>query len=136
MDFLSDRISLYEHLEYAALYGGTVTQNLGLNRIFSDYVCYEIDSGLAQWRLWYKGRMREQQKIGKGKWSSRYKDLNDVLGVTEALRRGGWEGKELTHVSGDYKTAVIEAAKKGLPPPDIHEWMAKQQEELTGVSED
>jgi hypothetical protein len=124
--FLSDRVALYELCELCHEFpgAGTPTQYTGLNRRFSDSVCAEIDKGLAQYRIWYTGRMKQQQKVGKHRYKPAFQTLDDVLGVTEALRRGGWDGQELTDVSGDYKQAVIEAAKKGLPAPDINMWMA------------
>ena len=134
-DFLSDRYFLYQICEMCHTFpgAGTPTQYLGFGRYFSDRVCAEIDIGLAQFRGWYTSRMEQRRKVGKHKWEPTYKNLDEVLGVTEALRRGGWDGKELTDVSQDYRQAVIAATKKGLPPPDITVWMANRD---AGASEE
>jgi hypothetical protein len=125
--FLSNRILLYEVIELCATFpgAGTPTQYLGLNRVFSDWVCAEVDKGLAQWRIWYQGRMQQMQKSGRHSWRPKYKTLNELLGITEEVRRGGFTGKDLTDVSALYKRAVVEAAKQGEPPPDAEEWFAK-----------
>jgi hypothetical protein len=134
---LSNRILLYEVIETCHAFpgAGTPTQFLGLDRVFSDWVCAEIDKGLAQWRLWYQGRMHEMEKSGKHSWRPKYQTLDALLGITEAERRGGFAtGGELTDVSTAYKNAVIEAAKKGLPPPDAAQWYAEFQ--ATGVDDE
>jgi hypothetical protein len=128
-DFLSDRLLLYEidclcH-RYAG--AGTPTQYLGLNRIFSDSVCAEVDKGIAQFGLWVEGRIQHRKKVGKHKWEAAHKTLGEALGIVEEARRGGWHsGAELRDVSLDYRNAVFEAKKKGLPPPDIADWLAAQ----------
>jgi hypothetical protein len=135
--FLSNRIYLYEVCELCRVFpgAGTPVSYLGLNRYFSDYVCAEIDKGLAQWVRWYDARMKERKKSGKFSTQPVHKTLDEVLGITEALRRSGWEndGRGLTDVSRDYKQAVIAAAKRGEPPPDVEVWMREQ---ASGEAED
>ena len=99
-----------------------------MDRVFSDAVCAEVDKGLAQYVRWYESRAEEQRKVGKHKYKRKYDTLDELLGVTEAQRRGpyGMDGAKLTEVSGDYKRACIEAAKAGLPMPDITQWLAKR----------
>lgn len=52
--------------------------------------------------------------------------MSEVLGIDEVERLGGFDEQELRTTSWGYKEAVIEAAKKGEPIPDIEEWLAAQ----------
>ncbi len=127
--FLGDRILLYEICEACRVFPGLIspTHFYKLDRKYSDAICAQIDQGLAQYVRWYEARKEERKKSGKHKWESKYKDLNELLGVTEELRRGGWnDGSELKEVSYDYKTAVIDAIAAGKPVPDVEEWLAAQ----------
>jgi len=127
--FLSDRIALYEVCEAIRVWPGLISPShfLKFDQRYSDVICAEIDKGLAQYVNWYESRREERRKAGKHKWENKYKTLNDLLGVTEELRRGGWvNGSELTEVSYDYKEAVIQAMKEGKPMPDVTEWLAAQ----------
>src|SRR5574338_1318121 len=138
-DFLANRLYLYEVIEACVVFPqlGSPTQFLGLNRQFSDWVCAEIDKGLALWRLWYTARANEQQKTGKSKWEHKYKTLDEVLGITEAKRRGWDTGRDedSREVSEEYKAAVLSAMRSGSPLPDVAEWLEQRDEEtVTGVT--
>lgn len=107
---------------------GTPTQYTGLVNVFSDWICAEIDKGLAQYRRWYLARFEAQQKVGKHRYESKYKTLNDALGVTEEIRRGGFQsGAALIDTGGDFRQAFIEAAKQGKRL-DVMEWTRAQQD--------
>ena len=136
-DFLSDRWLLYHLDTICSRYpgAGTPTRYTGLDRIFSDSVCFEIDLGIAEFGRWVESRKEATRREGK-KIKPLYDNMNDVLGVTEEERRGGFDPQELRSTGWDYKEAVIEAAKKGLPPPDINEWMAGGYEEVEDSSDD
>jgi hypothetical protein len=127
--FLSDRVALYEMCEAVRAFPGlvSVTHYWKIDQVYSDSVCAEIEKGLAQYVRWYEARSEQQRKIGKHRYESKYKTLNELLGVTEELRRGGWNsGRELTEVSSDYKDACIAAAMAGLPMPDVNDWLVSQ----------
>lgn len=126
--FLSNRILLYELCELCANFpgAGTPTQYTGLNRVFSDWICAEIDKGLSLYRNWYTSRAHEMEKRGKHSYRPKYRTLDELLGITEALRRGGFAtGAEITSVSDEYRQAVIAAHKRGEAPPDVTEWLAR-----------
>jgi hypothetical protein len=127
--FLSDRIQLYEICETVRVFPGLISPShfYKLDERFSDAVCAEIDKGLAQYVLWYEGRRDERRKAGKNRWESKYKDLKDLLGVTEEERRGGWtDGDALTSTSKSYLEAFTQAVAEGRPVPDVAEWLAAQ----------
>lgn len=124
--FLSDRLALYELCELCRVFpgAGTPSAYLGLGRYYSDSICAEIDKGLAQFVRWYDARFDAQQKVGKHKWQQKHKTLADVLGITEARRRGGWtSGSELTEASKLYQQAAMKAIREGKPVPDIEQWI-------------
>jgi len=102
----------------------------GLYLQFPPWICLEIDKGLAQYVRWYEGRMEATEKSGKYKTRPKFKTLADVLGINEQKARGGMSGADLKDVSGDYKQAVIAAARQGLPAPDINEFLAKRNQPL------
>jgi hypothetical protein len=107
---------------------GTPSQYLGLNEQFSDWICAEIDKGLAQYVRWYDARFEAQEKSGKHKYRQKYRTLGAVLGIEEEERRGGMTGGELTDYSKGYLHAMIEARAKGLPVPDINTWIQEQKD--------
>jgi hypothetical protein len=130
--FLTDRVYLYEVCEACRVFPGLVSPShfMKIDQSFSDAVCAEIDKGLAQYVRWYESRGEQQRKVGKHRYEAKYKTLNELLGVTEDLRRGGWNnGREPTEVSSDYKDACIAAAVAGKPLPDVTEWLATQMED-------
>jgi hypothetical protein len=126
--FLADRILLYEICEVCRVFpgAGTPTQYVGLTEHFSDWVCAEIDKGLAQYVRWYDARFEAQEKQGKYKIRQKYKTLGAVLGIDEEARRGGMEASELTDRSKSYLDAVIAARAARKAPPSITEWMESQ----------
>jgi hypothetical protein len=137
--FLSVSVYLYEVCEACRVFPGLVSPShfMKIDLIFSDAVCAEIDKGLAQYVRWYEARSEQQQKVGKHKFKNKYETLNDLLGVTEEQRRGGWtDGSKLTEVSGSYKDACIAAAVAGKPMPDVTEWLAKQRAEQESDEDD
>jgi hypothetical protein len=70
--------------------------------------------------------MEAQQRVGKHRLEPKYKTLNDVLGVTEAIRRGGWsKGSDITDAGADFRVASLEAAQRG-EVLDVVEWMRAQ----------
>ena len=121
--FLSNRYLLYELCERCAVWGGTPTSVTGLDRVFSDWICFTIDNGLAIWRLWYTARAKEMIR-GKRSARPKYTTLDDVLGITVAREAGWMPGQEATtDTSEAYKSAVLEALRAGQPMPDITAWM-------------
>lgn len=131
--FLADRLLLYELCELCHQFpgAGTPSQYLGLNRHFSPWVCAEIDKGLAQFRIWYMGRMEKQVKAGKHKLRPAYKTIAEVIGIVEDQRRGGWgSGAKIASKGEEYKEAVLQAVRDGKPIPDVQEWLLEQEEDL------
>ena len=129
--FLANRLFLYELLEMCALFPNeypSPTAAVGLNRIFSDWVCFHIDMGLAQWRLWYTARMHATVRAGKYGTKAKYDSMDDVLGIT-AARQMGWlpESADENEATEEYKAAILAAAREGRALPDIVEFMEERE---------
>jgi hypothetical protein len=130
-DFLANRMFLYELCELCAVNPTAYpspTMAVGLDRHFSDWVCFEIDKGLAQWRLWYTARMHAMKRKGKYGTEPKYDSMDDILGIT-AARQMGWlpESQDEDRASEDYKAAILAAAREGKELPDIVEFMEERE---------
>lgn len=109
------------------MWGVSPSVRLGFDKEFSELVCWKIDAGLAQFKLWYDSRMQARRKVGKYGQEAKYKTLTAVLGVYDEMQNGGFKNRaELSEVSEDYLQAVIAAHKEGKPRPDIVSWMSQK----------
>lgn len=129
-DFLSNRYLLYQICELCAGFpaAGTPTQAVGLTRYFSDWICFEIDIGLALWRKWYIARAEERTKVGKYSTKAKYDSMDDILGVTYAREMGWIPGEEGdAEVSEAYKQAALEAIRAGKSIPDIVQFVDERE---------
>jgi hypothetical protein len=106
------------------MWGESPSKRLGFDAVYSDLVCWKIDAGLAQFKIWYDARMQARRKVGKYGQEAKYKTLKAVLGVYDEMQHGGFKNSaELSEVSEDYLQAVIAASKEGKSAPDIVSWM-------------
>jgi hypothetical protein len=129
--FLANRLFLYELCELCAVNPTAYpspTAAVGLDQLFSDWVCFHIDLGLAQWRLWYTARMHATKRKGKYGTEAKYSTLDEVLGI-DVARSMGWlqESVDEEQASEEYKAAILAAAREGKPLPDIVEFMDERE---------
>ena len=105
-------------------YGMMPSVRIGFDKEFSDNICFDVDTTVAQFGLWVESRMQAEEK-SNGKWKKKYPTMAEVLGISEDEEFGGLDRQELKETSGDFKTAFIEAAKRG-EVLDIDEWLKQQ----------
>lgn len=106
---------------------GSPTQYLGFDRLFSESICYDLDTVIVQFGIQTENRMQAQEKGGGGKWRMKYKTMAEVLGITEEEWRGGFDQQELMETGLDFRNAMREAAKRG-EVLDVDAWLAQQEQ--------